>query len=329
MTRAALTNFQREYNLGVYHERAAVDRDRPTLPEDGSLSPTTLAAIRDAYVAVAPHVRSERFADPQFAGCGKRHPVSDQDPDNRRATIAFLAADADLSAPCDNYEQLVGETLDDRHIPHFSDYEWLREESGAIHLSAATVVPDGTPASFRVVRCEGPVPFPPPDSSRGGDPPTLGPTLAELEGDVRGGIAAARWTNPDDEILDPASWLVDHDVQLAIVELTDNEAPAEGDPASSASLLAADSVHPPVFLVQAASSWGISTPPGQRLERLRLGSDDLDPASVSEGIAIRSDGSLVRFMTDRGLVDMARGGIVSLALADRIAGSDGDGTAPS
>lgn len=318
MTRAAVTNFQREYNLGVYHERAVVERDRATLPEDGSLAPATLAAIRDAYVAVAPHVRPERFADPQFAGCGKRHPVSDQDPDNRRSTVAFLAADADVSAPCDNYEQLVGETLEDRRVPHFSDYEWLREENGALHLSAATVVPDGTAAKFSVVRCDGPVPFPPPESSGGGDPPTLGSTLAEVDGEVRGGIAAARWTTPQDGILDPETWLVDHDVQLEIVESADNEAPADGDPASSTSLLAADSVHAPVFVVRAGTSWGVSTPPGQKLERLRVGADDLDPAAVTDGIAIRSDGSLVRFTTDRGLVQIAKtGGVVSFALADR------------
>ncbi len=317
MTRAAVTNFQREYNLGVYHERAVVERDRATLPEDGSLAPPTLAAIRDAYVAVAPHVRAERFADPQFAGCGKRHPVSDQDADNRRATVALLAADAGLGAPCDNYDTLVGEMLDDRRVPHFSDYEWLQEESGALHLSAATVAADGTDATFRVIRCEGPVPVPPPDSLGGGDPPTLGTQLAEVSGDIHGGIASARWTSPDAGVLDPGTWLVDHDVQLSIDETADNEAPADGDPASGSALLAADSVHAPVFLVQAGDKWGVSGPPGQRLERVRFDALADDGAEATEGIAVRTDGSLVRFLTDESLVEVGRtGDVISLALSD-------------
>jgi outer membrane protein OmpA-like peptidoglycan-associated protein len=326
MTRAALTNFQREYNRGVYHERAVVERDRQTLPEDGSLAPATLAAIRDAYVAVAPHVRAERFADPQLAGCGKRHPVSDQDPDNRRATVALLAADADLSAPCDGYETLVGETLDDRRVPHFSDHQWLHEESGALHLSAATVAADGTSTTFRVVRCEGPVPVPPPDSLGGGEPPTLGPQLAEIPGEIHGGIAYARWTSPDAGVLDSETWYVDHDVQLAIDETTDNEAPPDGDPASSSSLLEADSVHPPVFVVRAGDKWGVSGPPGQRLERLRF--DEEDGAEPFEGIAIRTDGSLVPFLTDRSIVEVARtGDVISLALGDVDVSAAGTGTA--
>jgi peptidoglycan hydrolase-like protein with peptidoglycan-binding domain len=328
MTRAAVTNFQREYNLGVYHDRTVVLRDRPTLPEDGSLTPATLAAIRDAYVAVAPHVLSEQFADPPFAGCGKRHPISDQDPDNRRATVAFFAADADLASPCDNYEQLVGETLDDRHVPPFSDYEWLQEESGALHLSAATIVGDGTPAKFRVIRCDGPLPVPLPDSSGGGDPPTLGPQLAEVAGEIHGGIAYGRWTSPDSGILDPDTWLVDHDVQLEIVEAADQAAPGDGDPASSTSLLAADSLHPPLFVVEAGGSWGVSPPPGQRLQRLRVDPGDIDPVGVAEGVAVRTDGSLVRFLTDQGLVELARrGGVISLTLTDRQLAPASTGTA--
>jgi outer membrane protein OmpA-like peptidoglycan-associated protein len=325
MTRAATAAFQREYNLGVYHEVAAVERERPTLPEDGSLSPATRAAIRDAYVAVAPHVRPDRFADPAFDGCGKSHDISDRVNENRRAVIAFLPEDTDLSqsSPCDRYDELVGETPEDRRAPHFSDHQWLQEESGAVHLSSATVIPDGTTASIRVVRCEGRLPVPLPDSSGGGDPPTLGPLLAEIPAEIRGGICSGRWTSPEPGILDPETWVVDHDVQVEIMERADHEAPPAGNPGSSSSLLAADGLHPPVYVVRAADKWGVSSPPGQRLNRIRFGSGAA--AGPTEGLGVRTDGSLVRFAVDRGLVDVDEfAEVVSVAIADHNLAGDSD-----
>jgi hypothetical protein len=178
-------------------------------------------------------------------------------------------------------------------------------------------VPDGKPARIRVARCEGPVPLPTPDSSGGGEPPTLGPELAELPAEIRGGIVAARWTSPEPGILDPDTWMVDHDVQLEIVEAGDNEAPPPGDPASSAALLASDAVHPPMFVVRAGDRWGVGGPPAARLERLRLGPDEDDPGGVTEGIGIRTDGSLLPFHVARGLTDVSEtGDVMALALAE-------------
>jgi outer membrane protein OmpA-like peptidoglycan-associated protein len=314
MTRAATTSFQREYNLGVYHELAAVERERPTLPEDGSLSPGTRAAIRDAYVAVAPHLRREQFADPPFDGCGKSHHISDRDDDNRRAVVAFLPADTDLSqsSPCERYDELVGETPEDRRAPHFSDHQWLLEESGALHLSAATVVPDGTAAQIRVVRCEGRLPVPLPDSSSGGEQPTLGPLLAELPAEIRGGICSSRWTSPDPGILDPETWVVEHDVPVEIMEAADHEAPPEGDPGSGSALLAADGLHPPLFVARAGDKWGISPPPGQRVNRLRF-TDDEDRT----GIGVSGDGVVVPFGVAGGIVEQeAEGHVVGFLLAE-------------
>jgi outer membrane protein OmpA-like peptidoglycan-associated protein len=319
MTRAATTNFQREYNRGVYHELAVVERTRSTLPEDGNLTPATRAAIRDAYVAVAPHVRADQFTDPPFEGCGKAHHVSENDDENRRAVVAFLPADTDLGQMpgCGRYDELVQETLEDMRAPHFSDYQWLREENGALHLSAVTLVPDGTAARIRVVRCEGPVPLPTPDSSGGGEPPTLGPELADLGGEIHGGICAARWTSPEPGLLDPDTWMVDHDVQLEIVDAADNEAPPPADPSSSAALLASDAVHPPMFVIRAGARWGVGGPPGARLERLRFGPDEDDPDGVTEGIGIRTDGSLVPFHADHGVVEVsATGDVMALALSE-------------
>jgi outer membrane protein OmpA-like peptidoglycan-associated protein len=300
LTLAATAAFQGEYNLGVYHELAAVQHERLVLPPDGSLNPVTRAAIRDAYVAVAPHVRPGRFADPPFAGCGKSHHIADRDDENRRAVVAFLSADLDLSqsSPCERYRELVGETPADRRAPHFSDHQWLEEERGAIHLSSAAVVPDGTPARLRIVRCEGRLPVPLPDSSGGGEPPTLGPLLAEIPAEIRGGVCAGRWTSPEPGILDPGSWVVDHDVQVEIMEPGDHEAPAAGDPGSGAALLAADGLHPPVFVVRAGDKWGVSSPPGQRLNRVRF-TDDADRA----GIGVSADGVVLPFAVTGGEVE--------------------------
>ena len=315
LTRVATTNFQREYNLGVYHQRAYVERDRPTLAVDGNPGPATRAAIRDAYVAVAPHVLSLQVADPQFEGCGEAHPISAGDPENRRAVVAFLAPDVDLSqsTACSRYEELIGETPEDRRVPHFSDHQWLQEEDGALHLSSATVVADGTPARIRVMRCEGPVPAPLPDSSGGGAAPVVGPTLAELEAEIRGGICAGRWRSPDPDVMNSDTWIIDRDIEIEIHEPADHAAPADDDPASSTSLMDSDALHPPVYVVEAGDAWGLAGPPGQRLNRVRFGDEVAD-----DGVAVQSDGSVLPFGQQSGLVEAPEAvDVLSLAVSER------------
>lgn len=293
MVEAAVRAFQAEYNEGVFH-RGPVARAHPDLGIDGKLGSDTQAAIRDSYVTLAPHLPPERFAEPSMAGCGKAHPVSERDADNRRAVVAFVAPAAEPGdAPCDAYESLVGELPTDLHGPRFVDFAWLRAEGGPIHLSAATTVPDGTPVQFTVIRCEQRVPTPLPESSTVEAPPTLGPTLATLAGIIKGGVAFARWTPPAGEnLLDPERWLVDLDVELEVTDETADTSPGDGDPGSAEGLLAAIGVHPPVFLVEANGHWAISGPPGARLDRLRFSDED-----HLEGMGLGSDGSLVPFTT--------------------------------
>ena len=316
MTRAATRNFQGEYNRGVYHERSIVERMRATLAVDGTLGPATHAAIRDAYVAVAPHVQRDRFADPPFDGCGKAHHISADDGDNRRAVVAFLAADADLSQsdPCARYGELVGETPEDRRGPHFADYQWLLEENGALHMSAATAVADGTPARIRVVRCEGPVPMPPPDSSGGGSPPALGPEVARVPAQIQGGICHGRWTSPEPWVLDPDSWMVDHDVQVHILDESDHAEPPVGSPDSGTGLLAATGMQPPLYVADAGERWGVSGPPGQRLNRVRFAPDEA--ADAQPGTAVATDGAVLPFTPTGGRVDAGEAvDVTSLALS--------------
>jgi hypothetical protein len=328
MTRTATLNFQREYNRGVYHERAIVDRERPVLAEDGGLGPATRAAVRDAYVAVAPHVQRERFADPPYDGCGKAHHVSDRDGENRRAVVAFLPEGTDLTrgAPCERYAEVVGETPQDRRGPHFADHQWLLEENGALHLSSATAVADGTAALIRVLRCEGPVPMPPPDSSGGGSPPALGPELARVPARIQGGICHGRWTSPEPWVLDPDRWMVDHDVQIHILDEADHAEPAPGTPASGAGLLAATGSHPPVYVAEAGEYWGVAGPPGQRLNRVRLAPGEA--GDEQEGLAVVTAGPLVAFNATGGRLDAGEAvDVTRLAVADHDLADAG--TAPS
>jgi hypothetical protein len=228
--------------------------------------------------------------------------------------VAFLAADPDpvQGPPCELYNELVGETPEDRRGAHFADHQWLLEDSGAIHLSAATAAPDGNGARIRVVRCEGPVPMPLPDSSQGGDPPALGPQLADVAAQVQGGICHARWTDPEADVLDPEAWMLDQDVQIEIVDPADHAAPADDDPASSTAIMGADAMHPPVFVAQAGAKWGVSGPPGQRLNRVHLA-----PDLTEDGVAVRNDGTLFLYAAEGGLI---AGGetvdVLSLALAE-------------
>jgi hypothetical protein len=120
--------------------------------------------------------------------------------------------------------------------------------------------------------------------------------------------------------------MLDHDVQVEIVDPADHAALADDDPASSTAIMAADAMHPPVFVAQAGAKWSVSGPPGQRLNRVRVAPD------VTEGgVALRNDGSILVYATERGLVG---GGpavdVISLALAEHEltpAGTNGAGVA--
>jgi phosphatidylserine/phosphatidylglycerophosphate/cardiolipin synthase-like enzyme len=236
-----------------------------------------------------------------------------RDVDGEYVIIANLGS-APGPASCDEYETLVGETPGDLRGSRFSDFEWLREESGAIHLSAVTSVPDNTPVRFTVIRCEGRVPDPLPDSSTTDQPPGLGPVLAQVDGQIRGGVAFARWTPPaGEDPLDPEGWIVDHDIPLEIEDEEDHAAPAAGDPSSPEALLAADGMHPPVFLVQAGPHWALSGPPGARLDRLHFLDED-----EAEGVVLGSDGRLTPISIRNGRVQGAGATpILGVAVAKR------------
>lgn len=321
LTQAAVRNFQREYNDGVYH-RGKRARAQGDLKVDGVIGQETRAALRDAYVAIAPALPSSAFAQPTAVGCGKEHLLYAQDAENRRVVIAFLSADGAAQDLCGEYQQAVGETRQDRRGPWFADYDWLREEEGSIYLSAATTLAADTVANFTVFRLEETLNVPV-DSSSGVTHPQVVNPIGTLEGTIQGGIAYARWTPPEGfDPFDFDAWLADHDLELGRDDETAHRAPEETDPVSGTALWAARGMIPPVFLIEADGEWGLSAPPGQRLDRIFIAD-----AGNAEGLALRADGSLFTFSTDTGSPPPEAVGVLALTVADQDLELEGGGVA--
>ncbi len=316
MLQEAVRAFQEEYNRDVFHVRAAA-RTLPDVSEDGQLGANTKAALRDAYCAAAPHLPSDRLAEPRAAGCGEAHPVSTVDFENRRTVAVFVDASEALNPdPCANYAA-VGENAADLRGPAFHDFAWLRGTGDLVHLSALTHLADDSPCHFTVLRSNGPAPVPPPDSTTAAEKPAVGPVLATLDGTIKRGVAFARWSpGAGEDPFNPTNWLVDHTARLEIEGVDDNELPAADDPASPNALLAADAFHPPLFLVESGDHWTLSTPPGQRLDRVFF-----EEAADTDAMLLRSDGALLGFALTAGRLtpDTPAGNtpVFSLALAER------------
>lgn len=313
MTKSAVRGFQRGYNENVYHR----DPDSPSrahedLVVDGLLGPKTKAALRDAYVVSSScRVDDSRLSDPPSVGCSELNPISDRDEENRRVMIALIGPEGprrsdypcvegdvgacpragDDKTRCLFYRRYFKEYEELDTAPFF-DFRWLREMSGAVHLSALTPLPDG-PAQFTIYRYDSPIVSPMP-SSQGGEPrpSLLGEELDVVRGEIRGGVAYVRWTPPDDfDPFDFGDWLVDHDHDL---ELFDGDEP-EGGPVDSAALLEAKGMRPPVFLVEAGEHWGFSMPPSEDLDDVRITQD-----STGRGVAIGYDAGLVPWQATDG-----------------------------
>lgn len=292
-TQAAVRAFQEEYNDGVFHRAPGATRAHADLTVDGLMGPKTRAALRDAYVWVAPgNLKAERFLGPRFAGCGEFNLVAEgASADNRRVIVGFFEGappatvpckagdvaacpvDAERPTRCPFYREHVDEER--RPTRSFFDFQWLRI-GGKAHLSALTSVPDGTPAKLTVYRWKGKLPEPPPDSSRGDPRPEGHEVLATLDATIKGGVAWATWAYPEEQ--DPFDlWRWFEDLDLDASE--DAEA-----------VLARDAMSPPLFALEAGGAWGYSRPPGRRLSRVRF-----TEQPTSKGLALCSDGVVRAF----------------------------------
>jgi hypothetical protein len=312
MTRAAVEAFQREYNAGVFHPTGATRR-LDSITVNGSLSQETKSALRDAYVHIADVLSPSRLTAPPLLTCGEANLVSSDNDYNRRSTIVFFEDGAPAGPPAaSDYGTAVGETADDLHGPWFADFQWLRGNDGSAHLSAITGLPDGVAVRFTVYRAESAGGLPT-ESSSAGPRLTPGAEMATMDGTIRGGICFARWQPPAGfDPFDMDSWLVDQDVDPFVGESEeDGELPA-GHPASVEALEAGGGVRPPVFAIDAAGQWGISGPPGIRLNRIHLTQPD-----EASGLALGSSGSFIEFRASAGRIAAAGDvDVSSLALRD-------------
>ena len=268
LTKAALRWFQWEHRRDEFGLGAG--RPYPELAVDGILGPQTEAALRAAYVAEiagGEGLPPAAFWEPSTAGCGEfnlREEAAGESAENRRVVVASFAAetpafpcragdpgacalDQGAGLRCSAYRAHVDEAqAAPASSACFSDLRWLSEEGGSAHLSALTLLPDGASARFVVSRSEDPRRC---DSTHLDAPPP-GEELARIQGEVRGGVAYARWEPARDfDPFDPGDWC-----QL---DEQDEDAPVLS--------------RPPVFRVEAEDgAWAQSGPPALRLAELRL-----------------------------------------------------------
>jgi hypothetical protein len=213
-------------------------------------------------------------------GCGEFNPLTDEDRDNRRVTLAIYGDDepSDDDFPCKHGDagacqidsggrftcKFYRERLRDEDVEHeltpFWDFDWLKTLSGKAHLSALTHLPDTDDAMFSVRVVEGG--RQPRDDTGSGAPPSYGVTVATLPGLIRNGVAYALWSHDTNYApFDQRRWF---------------RVPGETDDARPwlAPYL------PPVFVVASQGHWGVSEGPGLRLSRAREQGDSERPRLI-------------------------------------------------
>lgn len=340
MTQSAIKAFQAEYNEGLYHGSRAMPALTEGVVIDGRLTAATKAAIRDAYLTIAPcNIPSTRFLPTPYAGCSEFNPVSDKNELNRRAVVAFVSSDSpvcklipcrtgDISAcwlddkgemRCKFYRRGIQEEMKEPDLPRFFDFQWLKEESGEAHLSALTYIPDGTSARFTIYKCDKPLPIPPPNSSGGGTKPSFQNQLGTVNGKISGGVCYARWRPPKDyDPFDYDCWLVDLDIDVEIFTDADEEELVDSEPGSVVTLFDKQAIEPPVFCIEAGGHWGFSHHPGKLLNRVRFINEP-----KAAGAALRGDGGIVNFEASDGKVDIDDNTtIISLVIAEKVPESE-------
>jgi len=317
LTREAVIGFQKGYNEGAFHRRPGRARQDGELPVRGTLDDRTRRALRESYVADGPDpIDRSAVLGPGFSGCSEFNLTGESDAADRRVVLATFSSrwptegefpcregnasvcpvDGRRPHRCSFYRKVVREEAWNEAVPPFFDFQWLRERSGAVYLSAVTSISDSTPVRFRVHRCEQ---HPVPAAAAGwdGGPPVPGLELGMIQGTIRGGIAWARWEPP--EGLDPfdwMSWRVIHDFELwnpdfdPDADEEDGTTDPEADAHSAAALLDLKAFEPPVFTIETEAAWGRSDPPGVRRSRVRV-----EGGADAEGHVLGVDGSLYRF----------------------------------
>jgi hypothetical protein len=282
-TSLAVDAFRRAYNANTWHDEGRA-RAYGDLPDGDALDGPTKQALLDAYhAALSFKLEPARFIGPKHMGCGEFNPLTDEDRDNRRVTLAIYGDDApsDADFPCKHGDaaacqidnggrftcKFYRERLRDEDVEHeltpFWDFEWLKTLSGKAQLSALTHLPDSNEVEFtvRMARLS-----PDADDAGAGPPPSDGELVVTLPGLIRSGVAYALWDHGNDR--DPFNvrdWF--RTVDGKGTELRDYA--------------------PYHFTIAASEQWGRSDAPGYRLRQISL--------SEPEGpvVALRTDGRLL------------------------------------
>ena len=290
LTTAAVREFRRNYNQGVFHPSPSRPRAHGPLPDGDELDAATRDAVLDAFHA---HhgitLPADRFLGPGRSGCGEFNRTGHAAGD-RRVSLAIYGADAPESAefPCKHgdvgacdiddqgalrcrfYRERIG--LDDTPpgVSTFWDFEWLSTPTGKVHLSALTSLPDSNAAEISVQLVVGGEHE---DDEGHGALPSRGPELARLPGLIRSGVIYGLWEPPDgyDPFL-PTCWFRAPD-------------DAEGEPWKPA-------FRPPVFGVWSEGRWGFGAAPGHRADRMRF---DREP---DWPIVVMSNDGKIRLVPD-------------------------------
>lgn len=283
-TSLAVASFRRAYNADTWHDEGR-PRAYGDLAEGDALDAPTKDALLDAYHAeVSGKLDPERFLGPKHMGCGEFNPLTDDDRDNRRVTLAIYGDDApaDADFPCKHGDagacqidkggrfscKFYRERMRDEDVVHeltpFWDFEWLKTLSGKAHLSALTHLPDSNEVEFTIRRLR--VALDADDCGVGG-PPTDGEFIATVQGVIRGGVAYALW---------------DHGAARHPFEVADWFRTSDG---TGTDLRDYAPYH---FTISTAGFWGRSDAPSHRLREVTLSEPDEGPILV-----LRTDGRLV------------------------------------
>jgi outer membrane protein OmpA-like peptidoglycan-associated protein len=309
-TKRATRGFQRDWNEGVFHRLAEVEKVRPDVPVDGSLFEPTRAALREAFLACAamngPTLPKSAFEGPDgVSGCSGFNLPPDEDPRGRVEVAVFVetppeawpcrlgdssACQLDQETPprCRFYREVL--VRDDTQVlADFFDLRWSLDpqDRRTVFLSALSPLPDGTAVKVAVHRPKERLPDPSPASWNRHERPDPGQALGTGAGTVEGGVVTIAWRPPQG--FDPFDW------QGWFADLAE-------DPDQHP-------FQPPIFVLEAGERWAWSRPPGHPIELLRFRAK-----GEGGGTAILDDGSLFPFSSLDGLPRASDARIVAVHL---------------
>lgn len=308
MTRRAIAEFRRLYDEGFFVSRYSTPEPTPVGAGEAFDEPTR-RALREVLHADlsggAAVIDPARFVGPDegISGCSEFNVRSDEHADNRRVSLAIFHVEPPLpnEAPCvlgdvsacplDRTEGLrcsfFREAAEDApelpaEFAAFTDFDWTPTPGDDVHLSALTTLPDSDDVEFSVGRWVDEQPPEAFDSTDERPRPQLGESLGKVSGQIRQGVAFARWSPPEGfDPFDGRAWF------------------AAGESEHRGDIVR---IEPPVFIVSSGDAFGVSAPPGWRADGTLLeGAVTPVVVTLSSGrILVAKDGAALLEHVGRG-----------------------------